>query len=128
MPVQPVRSQDAGVTPETSGRIAFAKLASDSVKNIIFFGIGAAVVMAIGSYVRWLGLLLWGIDALITLLQTAITVSSALLGVVVFVAKAIRLRYKMDDAWWDLANLVQLIEGGVHVLYFLILYRFFFPA
>ena len=69
------------VTPETKGRVAFAKLASDSVKNVIFFGIGTGVIMGVGSHVRWLGLLLFGIDALITLLQVAVNVFTAILAV-----------------------------------------------
>jgi len=82
----------------------------------------------IGAHVRWLGLLLFGVDALITALQIAQTLFSAILGVFTFTFKLITLQYKADDFWWDLTNIVQLIEGAIHVPYFVILYRFFFQA
>lgn len=116
------------ITPNTEGRVAFVKLASDSIKNVIFFGIAVGVIIGIGSHVRSLGLLLFGIHALTALLHIARTLYAAILGILSFTVKLVTLQYKADDFWWDLTNVAQLIEGAIYVLYFVILYRFFFHA
>ena len=106
----------------------FIKLASDSVKNILFYGLATAFIIGVGSGVRWLGIALFVVDALITILQVASTAFSSVLGVIILIGKVATFRYEIKDLWLHLANLVQLIECGFHVLYFTVMYRCLFVA
>jgi hypothetical protein len=116
------------ITIDTAGSVAFRKLAWDSVKNVIFFGIASAVIFEIGSHVRWLGLVLFGLYTVMLVLSIVQNILSALCGVFIFIFKAITLTYGTKNLWWDLINAVQLADDGFCILYFVILYRHFFVA
>lgn len=116
------------ITTDTEGGVAFRKLASDSVKNVIFFGVLTGFIFEVGTHVRWIGLLLFGIDALFTSLSIVSTIWVTFSGLLILIVRLITLTYGTKNLWWDLINLVQIAEHGFYVVYAVILYRHFFGA
>ena len=114
------------ITTDTAGSVVFRKLASDSAKNVIFFGILCGFIYKVGSHVRWLGLLLFAIFTVMLALSIVQNVFTALCGIMIFIFRTTTLTYRTKNLWWDLTNAVQLAEEGVYVAYFVILYQHFF--
>jgi hypothetical protein len=113
------------MTP-TEGKAVFSKAASDSLKNVIIYGVSTAIIVIIGSRVRWLGIVLFGLDGLAIILGIDQAALASILGVVTFFGKIATSMYKSNDFWWDLANIVQIAECGVHAFYFTFMYRHLF--
>jgi hypothetical protein len=116
------------ITTDTAGSVVFRKLASDSVKNVIFFGILCGFIYKVGSNVRWLGLLLFAIFTVMLALSIVQNIFTTLCGIIIFIFRITTLTYGIKNFWWDLANAVQLAEEGFYVVYFVILYQHFFVA
>lgn len=54
---------------QIDGRAVLRQVWSDSWKNIVFFGAAVPIIALVGSYVRWLGLVLFAGFTVITLID-----------------------------------------------------------
>ena len=112
------------------GRTVFRQIWNDCRKNIIFFGAAVAVIVLVGSYIRWLGLVLFAGFALITLADVLKLLFVAGLNMMMLPIKVIEsLRnwhVARDEAWVWGATLVQGVELAIFVVYNVYLYVHFF--
>jgi hypothetical protein len=93
---------------------------------VIFYGTGAVLIRVVGSHARWLGLLLFGVYALILIAGALNTAFTSMLGVLIVTRKIITMKYSANDFWWDLVNAVQVAETCFYGLYLVSLWRYFF--
>lgn len=100
-------------------------------RNVIFFGVLVPVILALGSWARWLGLLGFGIFAVITVLDIArllIAVGAGMMTLPLALILAVRTRGPLrDEAWLWGATLVQVVELAIFAAYNIYLYRHFWP-
>ena len=115
-------------------REVFARVLRNGISNTIWFGIGAVVIWLIGKFFWSVGVGLFLIYALITVIDCLWIVISTLLPSFVATPVAISSALRGDrealgkEGYMLAALLVRLLEAGISVIATLYLYYFFFPS
>lgn len=118
-----------------SGKELFQRVLSDAVGNVIYYGIACLIIWWVGSNLRWLGLFLFAIYALIeawSLVHFIFTIGLGLIATPLILYEAWKRRSASfrkelnDQILTALAQITRIVEQCFHVAYFLFLYRLFF--
>lgn len=116
---------------QLTNRQVFEKVFPDAIKNVIWYGCAIGVIVVISKVSWWFGIVLAGVYALVTTLDTLRVAFVAVLGLIaipVNVVEKLRGQYYEEDFGYMIAGLfVQIIETIISGIYIYILYRNFFP-
>lgn len=114
---------------KSAADVALAKNAAEILPNLVFYGLGVGVVVLLGSWARWLGLLGFGFYALILLfsiVRAAIVVGSGLILLLMPRSPKSSNQGTEVKAWG--ATLIICAEVAVFAVYSGFLYTHFFPS
>jgi hypothetical protein len=119
------------VAAEMSGREIFAHALRDSISDVLLYGVGAVVIILLGSLSWWLGLVLSGLFAVIVLVSVIQTGAVTVLGLASIPLAINEKRQGRYVDWGEqvylaVANVIKILDKAILVAYTYVLYRVYF--
>ncbi|MDO8717272.1 MAG: hypothetical protein Q7J73_10795 [Dehalococcoidales bacterium] len=123
--------RDALTKKRSERNVQFSKFAlhkslGDILPNLIFFGIGVPIVMLLGRWHHWLGIIGFGVYAITLLFDSLRMVVLFVTSIILFFSPAEAGHVPKAQAISWITTLIQLFETAIFAIYVGILYRFFF--